>query len=139
VTPSEVPSPSTSKTVSGKSKGSGSNKGHSRAAKETSMSSSSGLIQRALHLVHDGQLTAGVAIKLFGIPRSTFYKKLSMVNPQSQSSQCQPSSAGGSGMVYEGSSNTFDSSDTYADHYGTPANSEWNTAEINSGTYFVNQ
>jgi len=45
----------------------------------------SSLIQRALDLVHEGQLTAGVAIKLFGIPRSTFYKKLSMCNqPQQQ-------------------------------------------------------
>jgi len=42
----------------------------------------SSLVQRALDLVHEGQLTAGVAIKLFGIPRSTFYKKLSMCNQQ---------------------------------------------------------
>jgi len=42
------------------------------------------LVQRALDLVHEGQLTAGVAIKLFGIPRSTFYKKLSMCNQQPQ-------------------------------------------------------
>jgi len=32
------------------------------------------LMQRALDLVNEGQLTAGVAIKLFGIPRSTFYQ-----------------------------------------------------------------
>jgi len=44
----------------------------------------SSLVQRALDLVHEGQLTAGVAIKLFGIPKSTFYKKLSMCNQQSQ-------------------------------------------------------
>ena len=44
----------------------------------------SSLIQRALDLVHEGQLTAGVAIKLFGIPRSTFYKKLSMCNQPSE-------------------------------------------------------
>ena len=49
----------------------------------------SSLIQRALDLVHEGQLTASVAIKLFGIPRSTFYKKLSMCSQQ----QHQPMSA----------------------------------------------
>jgi len=42
----------------------------------------SALLQRALDMVHDGQLTAGVAIKMFGIPRSTFYKKLSMCKQQ---------------------------------------------------------
>ena len=44
----------------------------------------SSLIQRALDLVNEGQLTAGVAIKLFGIPRSTFYGKLSMCSQQQQ-------------------------------------------------------
>jgi len=43
---------------------------------------SSALLQRALDLVHEGQLTAGVAIKMFGIPKSTFYKKLSMCKQQ---------------------------------------------------------
>jgi len=42
------------------------------------------LIQRALDLVHEGQLTTSVAIKLFGIPRSTFYKKLSTLSQQTQ-------------------------------------------------------
>lgn len=36
------------------------------------------MIQRAIDLVHKGQLTAGVAIKMFGIPKTTFYRKLSM-------------------------------------------------------------
>ena len=44
----------------------------------------SSLIQRALDLVHERQLTAAVAIKLFGIPRSTFYKKLSTCSQQPQ-------------------------------------------------------
>jgi len=44
----------------------------------------SSLVQRALDLVHEGQLTASVAIKLFGIPRSTFYKKLSTCSQQTQ-------------------------------------------------------
>jgi len=44
----------------------------------------SSLIQRALDLVHEGQLTAAVAIKLFGIPKSTFYKKLSTCSQQTQ-------------------------------------------------------
>jgi len=42
------------------------------------------LIQRALDLVHEGQLTTSVAIRLFGIPRSTFYKKLSTCSKQTQ-------------------------------------------------------
>ena len=44
----------------------------------------SSLIQRAIDLVREGQLTAGVAIKLFGIPKSTFYKKLSLCSQQQQ-------------------------------------------------------
>ena len=37
-----------------------------------------GLVQRALDLVNDGKLSAATAINLFGIPKSTFYKKLAM-------------------------------------------------------------
>jgi len=34
------------------------------------------MIQRALNLVREGQLSAATAISIFGIARSTFYKKL---------------------------------------------------------------
>lgn len=34
------------------------------------------LVQRALDMVTEGKLSAAAAINLFGIPKSTFYKKL---------------------------------------------------------------
>ena len=42
------------------------------------------MVQRALDLVHKGQLTARVAIKVFGIPKTTFYRKLSLCKQQPQ-------------------------------------------------------
>lgn len=116
-----VPSPSELK-VAGKSSQGTALKG---AGTKDINSGSGGLIERALSLVHEGQLTAGVAIKLFGIPRSTFYKKLSMTNPRQQQQQQQ-------------TDNAFDGSETYGEYFSS-SNNEWDTAELNCGTYFVNQ
>lgn len=44
----------------------------------------SAMVQRALDLVHKGRLTARVAIKVFGIPKTTFYRKLSLCKQQPQ-------------------------------------------------------
>jgi hypothetical protein len=117
-----VPSPSEPKVAGKSSHGSA---GRSAGAKDVN-NSSGGLIERALSLVHEGQLTAGVAIKLFGIPRSTFYKKLSMTHPrQQQQQQLQ-------------ADNAFDGSETFGEYFSS-SNNEWDTAELNCGTYFVNQ
>jgi len=57
----------------------------SRAATQSqSRCKDSAMVQRALDLVHKGQLTAGVAIKMFGIPKTTFYRKLSLCKQQPQ-------------------------------------------------------
>jgi len=94
----------------------------------------SSLIQRALDLVHDGQLTSGVAIKLFGIPRSTFYKKLqARSTPDFQPDQqyqaegdFQSDFANGSGDTGDGFVGTADGADAgmsagqwsnYVDYY----------------------
>jgi len=103
--------------------------GKSSGTRDSSASSSSGLIERALNLVHEGQLTAGVAIKLFGIPRSTFYKKLSMTNPRQQNLSQQQLQQG---------DGEFDGGEAFVDYFNG-SNNEWNTAELNCGTYFVNQ
>jgi len=103
----------------------------------------SSLVQRALDLVHEGQLTAGVAIKLFGIPRSTFYKKLSMCSQQPQpvsTADTQPDQyyqaggdyqtdfGNGSGDIADSFIGTTDNTDagmslgpwsSYADYYTT--------------------
>jgi len=57
--------------------GGGTAPGFSGGAPPGSKETTNSLIQRAVDLVNEGQLTASVAIKLFGIARSTFYKKLS--------------------------------------------------------------
>lgn len=40
------------------------------------------LVQRALDMVTEGKLSAAAAINLFGIPKSTFYKKLATSNAE---------------------------------------------------------
>jgi hypothetical protein len=96
----------------------------------------SSLVQRALDLVQEGQLTAGVAIKLFGIPRSTFYKKLSMCSQPNVSKQTDTDSqyyaAGeysmddyvgasneGDSLVGKGEWGGTDSGASYTDYYMT--------------------
>lgn len=51
-------------------------------AKGTSKEVNNSLVQRALDMVHEGKLSASTAINLFGIPKSTFYKKLATSNAE---------------------------------------------------------
>lgn len=54
----------------------------STPGKGASKEVNSSLVQRALDMVHEGKLSASTAINLFGIPKSTFYKKLATSNAE---------------------------------------------------------
>jgi len=94
----------------------------------------SSLIQRALDLVNKGELKAGAAIKLFGIPKSTFYKKLSMCSQQPDNQSQQYYQAAGDLQTDFGTDGMASYSDNVMDSFGTTHDAgvpvdQWNNYE----------
>lgn len=92
----------------------------STPTKAASKDVNSSLVQRALDMVNEGKMSAATAINLFGIPKSTFYKKLATSGAEKGQQFMDEVDFDGMEEAWdEGMQDTYDPMDPAFANYGT--------------------